>query len=63
MPRLPKLVLTLITFAVFTLAAPAVKANTFTFVGSFNVSDGPFVFDLPVPPAYTARQAAALLFG
>ncbi len=36
-------------------------ANTYTYVGSWEVSDGPSWFN--VPPAYSGQEAAALLFG
>lgn len=37
---------------------------TYTYIGSFNVYDGPtYSWDAEPPSAYSARQAAALIFG
>ncbi len=41
-------------------AAPA-RASTFTYVGSWEVDEGPKYYT--DPPAYTGQEAAALLFG
>lgn len=46
----------------FTMAAaPAANATTYTFVGSWEVDDGPNW--TTVPESYTGQEAAALLFG
>jgi hypothetical protein len=46
-------------FAAITLFAGSASAQTF--IGSWTVDQGPYSFEIPT--AYSARQAAALLFG
>jgi hypothetical protein len=49
-------------FAVLLICmASQLRADTYTYVGSWNVEDGPAWGT--VPPAYTGQEAAAFLFG
>ena len=48
-------------YAVILMAHATVQATTYTYVGSYNVSDGDYWADNP--PVYTAQEAAALVFG
>jgi hypothetical protein len=51
----------LIVLVLCAVTGGVLKADTFTYVGSFNVSDGPYWTS--VPAALSATQVAALLFG
>jgi hypothetical protein len=45
------------------LASFACGAQSYVFVGSFRIGDGPCWNQSPAPPTYTAQEAAALIFG